>query len=489
MALTNARPLHTLRRAAGAAALAALLVPAAAAADAPVVRDVAPKRANVGQTLTLKGKGFRRGSGKNTVLFKAKGARPVFVKAARSTAKLLKVAVPDKVAGALPTVNGRQVPARVQLRVLGARLGKRYTSAQRSPLIGPPAAPPEADCDGDKVVNRKDSDDDNDLLADTLEAKLSTDACAADSDGDGATDGYEYRSALDLNDDEHQNPNRMLPYPGKRPYPNALFADGGIDYDGDSLTLVEEHGLWKAYGNPRSGLDGLNYSDGEQYSVQTRNASGRRQPNLYAAGYAKEAEYLAWASAAGYLQVVLRPEGATYDLRDVNRDGAVGAGETSLYDRDGDGLLSDDERDEDADGLSNYDEAHGRMLASYWSSCYAETAFHIEYAGTDLMDPDSDGDDVRDGADDQDHDDVPNLMELSRLDAARGWGHGPDWDPKKGLCVLAEDADPDAANPDPAHARVNPFNPCLPNRNARTCPVIKGTWAPGDGSPNFWILQ
>ena len=37
-------------------------------------------------------------------------------------------------------------------------------------------------------------------------------------------DGYEYQSAKDLNDDEHQQPNKDLPYPGKRPYPNALFA-------------------------------------------------------------------------------------------------------------------------------------------------------------------------------------------------------------------------------------------------------------------------
>ena len=45
--------------------------------------------------------------------------------------------------------------------------------------------------------------------------------------------------------------------------------------------------------------------------------------------------------------------------------------EQGYYDFDSDGKLSDDERDEDADGLTNYDETHGRMLPAYWSGCYA----------------------------------------------------------------------------------------------------------------------
>ncbi len=32
-------------------------------------------------------------------------------------------------------------------------------------------------------------------------------------------DGYEYQSARDLNDDEDQQPNTYLPYPGKQPVP------------------------------------------------------------------------------------------------------------------------------------------------------------------------------------------------------------------------------------------------------------------------------
>ena len=111
-----------------------------------------------------------------------------------------------------------------------------------------------------------------------------------------------------------------------------------------------------------------------------------------------------------------------YALLDFNRREGEDPTETTYYDFDKDGFLSDNERDEDADGLTNYDETHGRLTAKYWSSCYAmEKPDPIEYAGTDVTDPDTDGDRVRDGADDQDHDDVPNLMELSRRAASGHW--------------------------------------------------------------------
>ena len=55
------------------------------------------------------------------------------------------------------------------------------------------------------------------------------------------------------------------------------------------------------------------------------------------------------------------------------------------------------------------------MTAGWWNACYSEDgAYPIAYVGTKAYDADSDGDGILDGADDQDFDDVPNIMELSR---------------------------------------------------------------------------
>ena len=64
---------------------------------------------------------------------------------------------------------------------------------------------------------------------------------------------------------------------------------------------------------------------------------------------------------------------------------------------------------------------------------------------------------MRDGADDQDHDDIPNLMELSRFDASGGLFDG------ESTCKPDPDAPkyPDTNHPN-AYGRMNPFNPCLP---------------------------
>jgi hypothetical protein len=367
------------------------------------------------------------------------------------------------------------MPTRFRVRVLTKKLGKRFTTASRSPVIsaapaapGPalapaaappaplaPAAPdapaaetlPDGDYDGDGQLNRDDADDDNDLLPDAEEARINAklvaktpdikvlmDPLNEDTDGDTVEDGYEYRSAQDLNDDENQEPNKYLPYPGKRPYANPLFNDVDTDYDGDTLTLGEEYALWKYVGNRT--LTPLSYSDGEQYSASHRLPNGHREPTLEAANYAKQADFVDWATntsnpsnTSGYRNVTLWDgQGYWYQsahqsvkgLFDANRDGTESPSELTYNDIDGDGYLSDDERDEDADGLTNFDESHGRVLPDWWSSsCYPmEKPYYVSYAGTDLDDEDSDGDGVRDGADDQDHDDIPNVMELSRRAAS-----------------------------------------------------------------------
>ena len=509
-----------LRRA-GLLALTALLLPAAAGtatADAakrkkphsPVVKKVAPKHVFVGETLTIYGRYFRRGVNKNTVAFKRKGAKVVFVKAEKGTTKLLKVKLPKRLESALPVLNGARVPARLAVRVLAARFGKRFTKRSLSPIVGPekpptpptpPEADPNADCDGDGQINRVDADDDNDLLSDDLEKSLKLDGCKVDSDGDGVEDGYEYQSARDLNDDRYQgDPNDIVPYPVKRPYPNPLFKDANLDYDGDSLTLAEEQALWRfTYGVNHTATRtlALSYSDGTQHSVQ--------QP---VAGYAMREQFLAWAAATRYGTVLIPPTryfDASYtgwhDIRDVNLQGGVEPTDLADADYDADGLLSDDERDEDADGLSNYVESHGQLTPEYWSGCYTmENAWPSNFAGTRIDDADTDGDGIRDGADDQDHDDLPNLMELSRILASGGLDDSETDQPckvKEGL-ELGVDRDGDGeidiknANHPDAYGRVNPFNPCLPFKDSRTCPVhppIDGGAAPFDGSPNWLALD
>jgi hypothetical protein len=421
----------------------ALLVTAPAASGAkkkaakkPQITRVMPMRISVGKTLTIRGKNFSPKRRRNTVVFRGPSGRSAFVKPRRASRTKLVVVVPHAVGRLLRGDSADPRPTRLKLRVLTGRVFSKFTTRRLSPVVtgfgegdgpgkGGNVKPPCTDRD----------DHDGDLLSNSLEGQLGTDRCKADTDGDGVEDGYEYKSAIDLNDDEFQNPNATLPYPGKRPYPNALDpSDAGKDFDGDVLTLTEEQVLWR-YTGVRTLFD-LTYSDGEQYSIRARDGNNRRVPALTTGGYAKHADFLAWTAAAGYRHVMLS-DGApwwnhgttrhSYGLLDFNRDGSESsttqAGyarpETTYFDFDQNGYLSDNERDEDADGLTNYDESHGRGTASYWKSCYTGEAAHpIEFAGTGVDDPDSDGDGVRDGADDQDHDDVPNVMELSRLAAS-----------------------------------------------------------------------
>jgi hypothetical protein len=161
-------------------------------------------------------------------------------------------------------------------------------------------------------------------------------------------------------------------------------------------------------------------------------------------------------------------------------------------------MLSDDERDEDADGLSNIAEINQRMDPKYWAACYsAEPTYPVSYGGTSPTDADSDGDGIRDGADDQDHDDVPNIMELSRF-AASGYQFDETDDRVTGTVTgggLECAPDPDLKPDDPRHAdsfgQVNPFNPCEPDPQSRTCArnYDFGTLPAPFKGPNWWALN
>src|SRR3954452_7611431 len=188
----------------------------------PVIRKVKPMDLKIGDTLVITGKNFREGKLRNTVIFSREGAMSVFVKADEATKTQIKVVVPAKLGPFLKQKKGKGRATRFSLRVLATSVSKKATPASLSPVINPasgtvtdPSVTSPDDCDKDGIPNAKDSDDDNDLLSDDLEAKIKTDPCKADTDGDGVEDGYEYYSAIELN-----RVNRR--YPGQRPYPKAL---------------------------------------------------------------------------------------------------------------------------------------------------------------------------------------------------------------------------------------------------------------------------
>ena len=508
-------------------------VPAAPAAkkkaSTPSITRVMPMRISVGARLTILGKNFKSERKANTIIFRAPNGRSAFAKPRRASRRKLVVVVPSAVARLLGgSVNNPQ-PTRLKLRVLAGKFSA-FTTRRLSPVVtsfgsgdGPGGGSPGGGSPGGgsggggstgggstgggpaAAACASSADHDGDMLPNALEAELTTDPCLADTDGDTVADGYEYKSAVDLNNDDYQEPNQSLPYPGKRPYPNPLDpSDAGIDFDGDTLQLFSEQSLWLISSDPagRTLDNPLSYSDGLQHSIyEFRPGQGnRRFPSLPAAGYAKQADFAGWAAAAGYrtdLHVPDPDNPGQYLVRDLfDFDLNPATPEADLhYDLDGSGFLSDQERDEDADGMINFDENTGRTQAGWWSSCYAaETPYYITYTDTDLADPDTDGDGVRDGADDQDHDDLPNVMELSRIDAS---GHD---DTEGGQqCQLAEAIEDLFTNVDPPHywhpddyGRVNPFNPCLPVTHSRTCnrfPSFDQKWAPFDQSPNWYALN
>jgi hypothetical protein len=248
--------------------------------------------------------------------------------------------------------------------------------------------PPAPDCNHNGIPDSADTaDSDGDGLPDNLEVQIGTNPCNKDTDGDGVEDGFEYYSALDLN-------GNATPYPGKRPYPNPLDAsDAGKDFDGDGLTMLEEFSAWNLYGGrvlPSGPGQSFPYSDGNQTSPAPVGVGGR--------------------------------------------------------DFDNNGRITDEEKDADGDGLANFIElAKGSTtdagLAKYgsWSKpngttcpyapsgvryqdCGAGTVgngntftdgSYASYFKPNWLDPDTDGDGITDGADDQDHDGISNLTELA----------------------------------------------------------------------------
>jgi hypothetical protein len=459
-----------------ALAAALVAVPAALAAPAPEpsITRVTPMRVSVGNLLTVRGRNFKAQRLRNTVIFRGPDGRTAFAKPRRATTTKLVVRVPAAVARLLRVSGSRQRPTRLRLRVLSGKFSK-FTPRRLSPVVtgvgdGDGGGGGGGGEGGTPVVCNSSADHDGDLLANSLELSIGTDPCLADTDKDQMTDGWEYWSAKDLNV-------KAVPYPGKKPFPNALDpTDGGsgtfsnIDFDGDGLTTLEEYRAWRYTGSSldlakAGGLDlesPLGYSDGTKFSRASET------PGVPA-----------WRSGSFGLAPPAQPFPATYDLEN-------------------DAPWRDDERDADGDGLSNWlESARGPGKATYWQGYWAVSGREIDpwrktaycaapddqrpgffaerpFADLDLADADVDGDSLLDGEDDQDNDDFTNITELYEIvyDLDQNGGVPPPGlrNPNPAWCGKPAGVMPsiDIGGPDPS--AINPFNPCAPNPNSRTCP-------------------
>jgi hypothetical protein len=448
-----------------------LVLPAAASAAtatdsaaAPKITRVQPMRISVGGMLTITGRSFKAARLKNTVVFRAASGRTAFAKPRRATGRKLVVRVPASVARLLRVANSRQRPTRLKLRVLAGKFSK-FTPRRLSPVVtaagsgdGPGGGGGDGGGGGIAVCD-SDGDHDNDLLSNALELTINTDPCLADTDNDQISDGWEYWSAKDLNI-------KAVPFPGNRPFPNGLDPSDGApagssastyDFDGDGLTSLEEYRAWRYTGSSLDmsrasvGLESvLGYSDGTKYS---RASQLPGEP--------------AWQSPRFGRPAPTQAFPATYDLH-------------------GDGAWRDDERDADADGLSNwFESARGPSNNTWWSGYWQQEALKIKpwadesycgerpgfydrrpFADLDLADRDVDGDELLDGEDDQDADDYTNIIELYELlydvDGNGAGGVNPAW------CTFGAGMVPtvDVGGNDRA---INAFNPCAPNQASRSC--------------------
>ena len=251
-------------------------------------------------------------------------------------------------------------------------------------------------------------------------------------------DGFEQESARDLNQ-------KALPYPGKRPFPNALDAsDARNDYDGDGLSNLDEFRAWAhAPANPPPSL--LQFYTGD----------------LKAPAF--QGSYSDVPRFGGHSLPMNYSDGTQTSV-------AAGPG-TSEYkghlDLDGDGRLTDDERDADGDGLGNHDELYQLMVERFYplgEECGYEyrPALPRPFLQPDYLDWDSDGDGVWDGNDDQDNDDVSNVDEI--LPPYMGPTH-PQWVP----CGEGDKAPlPVDRARDGSSTLRHPYNPCQPYRS-RSC--------------------
>lgn len=276
----------------------------------PVITGVDPlKGVAINGELIIKGKNFVKGKNKIVVMFQRFGSKRRF--SARGTATSTKRAVVR-----VPDVSGDMIPEQVgrvmlptdnmfRLRVVTKYgVSKKLTSQSLSPVVSwakvlndEETRGPEGDCDSDKIKNKDDTDDDNDLLPDATELAIATDVCEKDTDLDGMSDYYEYRVGFEYN----SGASLVIPYPSLRPYPNPLVADGNIDYDDDGMRGLHEYQAWQYTGSmARFYSDANPDSDGDGITDGAEDEDGDRLPNLaeinafQRGAPPRELDYLKW---------------------------------------------------------------------------------------------------------------------------------------------------------------------------------------------------
>jgi hypothetical protein len=352
--------------------------------------------------------------------------------------------------------------------------GSKASDAVAGPApSGSTPAPPAPDCDGDGKPDSVDTDDDNDLLLDTIERNVGTSPCDPDSDDDGMTDGWEYKSALDLYSQSCRVAVGDFPTPcavvapstSTRSYPNPLQGDADSDFDGDGLTALEEFSAWqrKASLDPAwNTLTDLWYSAGKQASQDTSSASNGCRGMAVPVPFDGRTNFAQFDwGPSGTPPVLTDPEYQVYSLDRVGRHA-------------NDGCLDDAERDEDGDYLTNFDETHaGFSQQGWWQLQYdGEKPYSETYTGTNWLLADSDNNGVIDGLDDSDHDDFLNVEEVTRGPMSHS-----------GTTAFASRAG----------LWVEPFNPCLPSVESRSCKTTLSlggdAWTPfkkkpGDPDPS-----
>lgn len=243
----------------------------AAASKLPKITKVTPlTNVVIGTKISVKGKNFVKGKKTLVVIFKRDGSKRKFTaRGDASSSTRATIVVPDLTGDlerAVPPATLNPLANLYRLRPI-TKFGaaKAWTSTSISPRISdslislPTDTGASGDCDKDGIKNSADTDDDGDLLDDTIELTIGTDVCRTDTDLDTISDFYEYTVAYALNGGP------TLPYPGLKPFPNPLVPDNG-DYDNDKLTTQQEYDAWQYTGQMShfySDADGDSDGDGK----------------------------------------------------------------------------------------------------------------------------------------------------------------------------------------------------------------------------------